>query len=243
MDTRPLGPMSPSGEAGWRAARQAARRHGYVVCHGRLREWARAAGPWPRELLGVDWPRYLTAREPAVRARLSGSRLLLRHAVAAVAAVPPERVRLGRDPRGRPVLAAPGGLDVGISHTAGVLVVGVARDRLIGVDVESRDRCLLAPGLAERFCHPGELAELRALPAARRNAHLVRLWTLKEAYTKALGVGLAEDFARLDVRGLTAGAGWRLRCDGVPGGFLVASALGPGPSGARLPPYGGQSSQ
>ncbi|MBQ1089979.1 4'-phosphopantetheinyl transferase superfamily protein [Streptomyces sp. B93] len=226
---RPIGPLSPGAEGGWRAVAEGARRHGHVVCHGPLEEWARAAGCRPRALLGADWPRYLTARDPAVRARLSGSRLLLRQVVAAVAGTAPERVRLERDPRGRPVLAAPGGLDVGISHTAGMLVVGVAHDRLIGVDVEARDRPLVAPGLAERFCHPDELARLHGLSPAERNARLVRLWTLKEAYTKALGVGLAADFRHLDVGGPTGGgaAGWRLRCDGVTGGFLVARALGP----------------
>ncbi|MEJ8668274.1 4'-phosphopantetheinyl transferase superfamily protein [Streptomyces sp. MS1.AVA.1] len=94
-----------------------------------------------------------------------------------------------------------------------MLVVGVARGRRIGVDVEASDRSLLAPGLAEKFCHPEELAELCGLPPAERNLRLVRLWTLKEAYTKALGVGLAHDFSRLRPgpnRGTAAG-GWTER--------------------------------
>ncbi|WAZ25625.1 4'-phosphopantetheinyl transferase superfamily protein [Streptomyces cinnabarinus] len=200
----PVGPLPPGGHA---------------VCLGRLDEWARGA----------------SAGEPVVRARSSGSRLLLRHAVAAADGTPPHHVVLDQDGHGRPVLRAPAGLDVSISHTADVLVVGVARGRRIGVDVEARDRPLLAPGLAEKFCHPEELAELRELPPAERNALLVRLWTLKEAYTKALGVGLAHDFARLRPRPVIGGGwwlepsapGWRLRCDPVMDGFIVARALGP----------------
>ncbi|WP_191971777.1 4'-phosphopantetheinyl transferase family protein [Streptomyces luteolifulvus] len=213
------------------------RRHGFAVCHGRLDDWGgRAeAGVPVRDVLGPEWPRYRTAREPLVRARLLGSRLLLRHAVAVVAGTDPGRVAVGRDGYGRPVLHRPAGLDVGISHTAGMLVVGVARGRRIGVDVEAADRSLLAPGLAEKFCHPDELAELRGLPLAERNLRLVRLWTLKEAYSKALGLGLALDFSRLRPRpeprggswrlGRTA-QGWSLHCADV-GGFLVAAALGP----------------
>ncbi|MGP4088393.1 4'-phosphopantetheinyl transferase family protein [Streptomyces sp. KR55] len=218
------------------AVQETALRDGFVVCHGRLDDWARAAaGPGAPGLLGADWPRYLATREPAARARLLGSRLLLRRAVAAVSGVAPDRVRLGRDGWGRPVVHEPAGLDAGISHTAGVLVVGVALGRRIGVDVEARHRPLLAPGLAERFCHAEELAELRELPSGERNARLVRLWTLKEAYAKALGVGLAYDFTLLRPRPEPHGEGWvlgrisaewRLRCDGVER-FLVASALGP----------------
>ncbi|MFE9446527.1 4'-phosphopantetheinyl transferase family protein [Streptomyces sp. NPDC006602] len=188
-----------------------------------------------REVLGPDWSRYRTAREPLVRSRLLGSRLLLRHVVAVVAGTEPGRVVVGRDGDGRPFLHRPAGLDVGISHTAGMLVVGVARGRRIGVDVEASDRSLLAPGFAEKFCHPQELAELSGLRPAERNLRLVRLWTLKEAYTKALGVGLAHDFTHLRPRFEQGGGGWQLdptaggwylRCEQV-GRFLVAGALGP----------------
>ncbi|WP_328875374.1 4'-phosphopantetheinyl transferase superfamily protein [Streptomyces sp. NBC_00287] len=190
---------------------------GHAVCLGRLDEWAPEA------------------REPVVRARSSGSRRLLRHAVAAADGTQPHRVVVGRDGHGRPVLRAPEGLDVSISHTADVLVAGVARGRRIGVDVEAWDRPLLARGLAEKFCHPEELAELRELPPAERNSMLVRLWTLKEAYTKALGVGLAYDFSQLRPRPVPgtgwwldrAAPGWRLRCDHVLDRFVVARALGP----------------
>ncbi|MFJ1969310.1 4'-phosphopantetheinyl transferase family protein [Streptomyces sp. NPDC087903] len=228
--------LSPA--AGRRALQEAVRRDGYAVCHGRLDDWGGEAGAEPdvREMLGPDWPRYRTAREPLVRARLLGSRRLLRYAVAVASGIEPGRVAVGRDGRGRPFLHRPAGLDVGISHTTDMLVVAVARGRRIGVDVEASDRSLLAAGLAERFCHPRELAELRGLPPAERNLRLVRLWTLKEAYTKALGVGLAHDFCRLRPRpgprddswrlGRTA-PGWLLRCDRVEGGFLIASALGP----------------
>ncbi|MFI9341709.1 4'-phosphopantetheinyl transferase family protein [Streptomyces sp. NPDC052773] len=220
-----VGPVRPGERRAGRAVREAVRRHGYAVCHGRVADWARAAGPAPdvAGLLGADLPRYRAAREPAVRERLVGSRVLLRWAVAAAGGTAPERVRLGRDGRGRPVVRAPSGLDAGLAHTADTLVVGVACGRLIGVDVEARNRSLLT--LAGKICHPAELAELRGLPPGERNARLLRLWTLKEAYTKALGVGLARDFTSLHTELL--GADWWLGCGEAAGGLLVAVAVGP----------------
>ncbi|MGW7264956.1 4'-phosphopantetheinyl transferase family protein [Streptomyces sp. NPDC054842] len=234
-----VGPLSASDR---RAVQEAVRRRGHVVCHGRLGDWGRGAhtGSAVRAVLGPDWSRYQRAREPLVRVRLLGSRLLLRHIVAVVGGTDPDRVVMDRDDRGRPVLLRPAGLDVSISHTSDRLVVGVARGHRIGVDVEAWDRPLLAAGLAERFCHPLEIAELYALPPAERNLRLVRLWTLKEAYTKALGTGLAHDFRRLRLspdpqdgtwRLGTTAPGWDLRCDRVEGDFLIAGAVGP---------YGGQ---
>ncbi|MEV6652591.1 4'-phosphopantetheinyl transferase superfamily protein [Streptomyces sp. NPDC051219] len=238
-----VGPLLP--ESGrlpasgrWGAVRENARRHGYALCHGRLADWASAPCPPARELLGADWSRYQSTREPTVRARLFGSRLLLRQAVAAAGDADPAGVVLGRGTHGRPLVRAPAGFDGGISHTAGLLLVGVARGRRIGVDVEAQDRPLLTPGLPERVCHPDELAALATLPYAERNRMLVRLWTLKEAYAKALGIGLGLDFSGVRFEpgqasrdgGLwhcPAAPDWRFTSGTVAGHFLVACAVGP----------------
>lgn len=177
-------------------------------------------------------------REPTARARLFGSRLLLRQTVAAAAGIDPAGVVLGRGARGRPGVREPAGFDGGISHTAGLLVVGVAGRFRIGVDVEAQDRLLLTPGLPEKVCHPEELAALRLLPYAERNRMLVRLWTLKEAYAKALGLGLGLDFSSMYFQPRRVGRDatlwrcrtapdWHFQSGVVAQHFVVASAVGP----------------
>jgi 4'-phosphopantetheinyl transferase len=232
-----VGPLLPD-SGPWCAIRENVRRHGYAVCHGRLADWASAPRTPARELLGADWPRYQAAREPASRARLFGSRLLLRQAVAAADGGDQEGVVLERGARGRPGVREPAGFDGGISHTAGLLLVGVAREHRIGVDVEEQDRPLLTPGLPRKVCHPEELAALRKLPYTERNRLLVRLWTLKEAYAKALGVGLGLDFSALCFQPRSvcrdatlwrcpAAPDWHFQSGLVAGHFVVASAVGP----------------
>lgn len=53
--------------------------------------------------------------------------------------------------------------------------------------------------LAERYFHPDEYAALLASPAAARAARFILLWTAKEAYVKALGLGLQRELSTFAV--------------------------------------------
>ena len=61
----------------------------------------------------------------------------------------------------------------------------------VGVDVESLARAEEIVPLAARVFSPAERAQLEALPAAARPDRALSLWTLKEAYIKARGMGLS----------------------------------------------------
>ena len=63
------------------------------------------------------------------------------------------------------------------------------------MDVPQKDASLLVAAI----CTTDELGRLGSLPAEQRLEHLVRLWTLKEAVGKCLGVGLAAEFASFAV--------------------------------------------
>ncbi|MCC7031320.1 MAG: 4'-phosphopantetheinyl transferase superfamily protein [Acidobacteria bacterium] len=109
---------------------------------------------------------------------------------------------LGGDPRqwafvtnahGRPEVLAPTGvLPVGfnVSHTSGLVALAMAPTHDVGVDVERIDRAL-THDIADRFFAPAEVAALRALPGGEQPRVFFDYWTLKEAYIKARGMGLA----------------------------------------------------
>jgi 4'-phosphopantetheinyl transferase len=61
----------------------------------------------------------------------------------------------------------------------------------VGVDVESFARAEEIVLLAARVFSAAERAQLDALPAAERPDRALSLWTLKEAYIKARGMGLS----------------------------------------------------
>jgi 4'-phosphopantetheinyl transferase len=92
--------------------------------------------------------------------------------------------------------AAP--LRFNLSHTRGLAACAIALDRDVGVDVEWRARPIEILALAPSVFAPAELRALRALPPAPGRSRFFQYWTLKEAYIKARGMGLAlplEQFA------------------------------------------------
>ncbi|MBK8012486.1 MAG: 4'-phosphopantetheinyl transferase superfamily protein [Deltaproteobacteria bacterium] len=103
------------------------------------------------------------------------------------------RIELKENDYGRPELAAPEtNLFFNLSHTSGLLALAVSRDHEVGIDVEYCARSTDTDAIAEHVFAVEELMELRTFkdPAARRR-HFFKLWTLKEAYIKARGMGLA----------------------------------------------------
>ena len=69
-------------------------------------------------------------------------------------------------------------------------MIVVARDRRVGIDLEHRLLAAELLPLAPTFCAPAELAALRHLSPETQAATLTALWTAKEAYLKARGIGL-----------------------------------------------------
>jgi 4'-phosphopantetheinyl transferase len=93
-------------------------------------------------------------------------------------------------PHRKPALANYPWLQFNVSHSDGRALIAVTRDRRVGVDLECRRPADNILPLAETICSPAELAMLRTLPEASRAAALYALWTRKEAYLKARGIGL-----------------------------------------------------
>lgn len=128
----------------------------------------------------------------------------------------PLEIRFECNPHGKPYLAGGSAIRFNLSHSHGLALVGVARGREVGVDVEQFRPGVLEHGIAERFFSPREVAALRALPAGEQPAAFFRCWTRKEAYIKAKGRGLAIRLSDFDVSLAPGGAACLLRSLGEP---------------------------
>ena len=71
------------------------------------------------------------------------------------------------------------------------MLLGVTSGRALGVDVESVEAREADVDGLDRYFAPEESAALRSLPPAARRRRFFELWTLKESYIKARGLGLA----------------------------------------------------
>jgi 4'-phosphopantetheinyl transferase len=127
------------------------------------------------------------------------ARALLRRSLSACAGgVPPGvwRFAAARE-GGRPEIVAPASpLRFSVSHTRGLALVAVALAREIGADVE-RIPGEVPADVVERTFTAAERAAFAATPASRRGERFAAIWTLKEAYAKALGLGLALELERI----------------------------------------------
>lgn len=129
-------------------------------------------------------------RSPSDASRFVRRRRLLRRLLAAYGADPGAApLAVGRD--GRP--SAPGGSPLRFSagSSDGMVVVAFAWDRDIGVDVERRRVVADRELLAQSTMTGEEQAALATEDGDQRDAAFLRLWTVKEAYLKALGTGLS----------------------------------------------------
>jgi 4'-phosphopantetheinyl transferase len=113
--------------------------------------------------------------------------------------VAPRDWRFLRSEAGRPSLAPPfdaTGLHFNIAHTKGLVAMVVARSPHVGIDVEALDKRVPLP-VARRYFSAREIDALFALPQEQQPQRFLRLWTLKEAYLKAVGEGLSGGLDRM----------------------------------------------
>jgi 4'-phosphopantetheinyl transferase len=120
---------------------------------------------------------------------------LLRQALSRAADVPAESWRFQADVYGKPALvddqAGTPPLAFNLTHARGIVGCVVACAAAVGIDAEIVRPAVATPEMAAR-CFVGE--ELRLLERATADAYAVtfaELWTLKEAYIKAVGAGLS----------------------------------------------------
>ena len=95
----------------------------------------------------------------------------------------------GGKPRLAPAQASATGLSFNLAHTDDFVACAIGRNVEIGIDVEAIDRRADALALAGRYFSPSERANLAACGASAPQ-RFIEIWTLKEAFVKATGVGV-----------------------------------------------------
>jgi 4'-phosphopantetheinyl transferase len=122
----------------------------------------------------------------------------------------PHDIVFGTNTHGKPLTMADSGaggcLSFNLSHCDTHAVVAVAANMAIGVDIEQRRQGIDARGIAKRYFAPEESEAIDRLADQNVDSHFLLMWTCKEAFIKAIGLGLAYPLDRVLVRNAASGA-------------------------------------
>lgn len=117
---------------------------------------------------------------------------LLRVVLSHYLAVPPAEVAFASG-KGKPRLAGVhGSVQFNLSHTHGYVAVAVHPDQPVGVDVEKADPAFKWQDLIDYCLGDPERQALTGLETAAARHTFFNYWTRKEAFLKAIGVGLID---------------------------------------------------
>jgi 4'-phosphopantetheinyl transferase len=190
----------------------------------------------PDELVRADRLRVQEKRESFIY-----HRALLRRILASYLGTFPGDVPLVASSQGKPLLGKHGGspLAFNLSHCRKLALLAVASGATIGIDVESLHNHANYDALAAQALSAAEFAGYQQLPLDRRPAAILRAWTRKEAYLKAVGCGIARPLCDIQVtflegeppRLLVSGdphdppANWMLRSWSPRPGWFAAVAV------------------
>jgi len=146
----------------------------------------------------AGWDRAVPATLITAAATHEERRAVLRTLVARALAMHPDLVEIEHAPDRPPLVGKPlgSGLYLSVASRGGFAALAVA-PAPVGADMEAVD---LGGEIPWNTLHPAEAETLRALEGRPRAAAFARLWSLKESYLKALGVGLRREPASFAVR-------------------------------------------
>lgn len=132
--------------------------------------------------------RYERFRNEADAVRSLFSELVVRRIVLERDGIHNDAIVFGANAYGKPELLYPANLHFNVSHS-GEWVVCAISDEPVGIDIEEIKPMDME--ISRRFFSPIEHEQLVGLPETEQVDRFYELWTLKESFVKAVGMGLS----------------------------------------------------
>ncbi|MFK7921045.1 MAG: 4'-phosphopantetheinyl transferase superfamily protein [Bacteroidia bacterium] len=90
-------------------------------------------------------------------------------------------------------------LKFNLSHSGEWMLLAISMDREIGIDIEHIRHNIEVQEIAQRFFSPAEIRSLEQLHGIEQVERFYRYWTRKEAFIKAIGMGISFPLEQVDV--------------------------------------------
>jgi 4'-phosphopantetheinyl transferase len=181
----------------------------WLLAYTRLRE---ATEQIPLNLLSADErDRVGRMRQSKDRERHAWGRILVRRLLSGLGAAPAGEIQIEVDSHGKPFVRE--GFPFSISHSGDCVLVAIDRTGAVGADVEYIARKAKTLELARHFFHTEEVAYIES-GGEDQTTRFFRVWTAKEAYIKAVGLGLGISLSSFQVVDGDGDQGNILPCSG-----------------------------
>jgi 4'-phosphopantetheinyl transferase len=131
--------------------------------------------------------------------RWSAAHVALREVLSAHCGRAAASLRFAAQADGKPYLELPEAPAFNLSHSDGLALIAVGGTLPLGVDIEAIRPVPEMAGVAESHFAEDERRVLFDLPERDRLDAFYRIWTRKEAYVKATGVGIGPALAKFSV--------------------------------------------
>lgn len=139
-------------------------------------------------------------KEGPIRNEWIVSRGLLRTILSRYLPYQPREFRFAQEASGKPYLTGiTPQLHYNVTHSAGMALVALTCLGPVGVDVEQNRPFKNELGIAKRYFLPREYEGLAAIDPEHRRLAFFRLWTGKESFVKACGIGMANGVERVEL--------------------------------------------
>lgn len=118
-----------------------------------------------------------------------------------------------------------------LSHSGEMALCALGGDQVVGIDIEKVRPIQRLEGMSERCLVAQEKARVESYPREQQPFAFLQHWTCKEAYLKAIGLGLSQSMTAVEVDlsppqfvSLPAGcaASWQLHTIPVPEDYVAA---------------------
>lgn len=175
------------------------------------------------------------------QARLSylTCRVLLKELLCCYTRIPANEQKITYSDFGKPRLIGPG-VFFNLSRSNGKAALAFCRQQDIGIDLEDTSQLEVTPDLVDRVFSPAEKAQLQKLEREEYTQCFFHVWTQKEAYLKAIGMGLSQEMGKVSVSISTSDSstltdevekeigGWKIFTKSLFGSFEMAVCAGRG---------------
>ncbi|MBV4429417.1 4'-phosphopantetheinyl transferase family protein [Clostridium tyrobutyricum] len=134
------------------------------------------------------------------RMRSATGKILTRKLLAHYMNISQEKVEISKSKYGKPILENNHEflLSFNVSHSGKIVLVAMARGRIVGIDVERQHSMPDYLSLAKNFFTD---KEFEIISNANNEELFFDYWTAKEAYVKAIGTGLNKELNSFEIRG------------------------------------------